>query len=120
MTTLVQENPEMGTAEALARATAAGNAREDVRGHSPLQHALGRAPDLDGRFYETDFDEMQRVDLDFGQDFEKRLAAEQAYLRQVYQRRVNRAEHAKSQALQLAVPGMWVRYFRRDKGEMKG
>eukprot|EP00974_Lingulodinium_polyedra_P126971 11200315-Lingulodinium_polyedra.AAC.1 len=63
---------------------------------------------------------MQRVDADFGQDFEKRLAAEQAYLRQVYQRRVNRAEHAKSQALQFAVPGMWVRYFRRDKGEMRG
>ena len=32
-------------------AVAASNARGDVRGYSPLQHALGRAPDLDGRFY---------------------------------------------------------------------
>ena len=51
MDRLISENPEMSTEEALARAVAAGNAREDVRGHSPLQHALGRAPDLDGHFF---------------------------------------------------------------------
>ena len=51
MTATALEHPDMGAHECLARAVAASNAREDVRGYSPLQHALGRAPDLDGRFY---------------------------------------------------------------------
>ena len=50
MTALALEFPEISAKEALARATATGNSREDVRGYSPQQHALGRAPDLDGRF----------------------------------------------------------------------
>ena len=36
MDKLVAENPDTTTGEALARATAAGNSREDARGHSPL------------------------------------------------------------------------------------
>ena len=51
MTAKALEHPDMGAHECLARAVAASNAREDVRGYSPLQHALGRTPDLDGRFY---------------------------------------------------------------------
>ncbi|CAK0829393.1 unnamed protein product, partial [Prorocentrum cordatum] len=122
---LVTENPEMTTEEALARATAAGNSREDVRGHSPLQHALGRAPDLDGHFFESDFDELpyveaQRVDKEFGENYTRMYAAEQEYLRQVYMRRISRAENAKNQAVKSVAPGMWVRYFRKEKGEAKG
>ena len=51
MTATVLEHPNMGAHECLARAMAASNAREHVQWCSPLQHALGRAPDLDGRFY---------------------------------------------------------------------
>ncbi|CAK0871003.1 unnamed protein product, partial [Prorocentrum cordatum] len=125
MDKLVAENPEMTTEEALARATAAGNSREDVRGHSPLQHALGRAPDLDGHFFESDFDELpyveaQRVDKEFGENYTRMHAAEQEYLRQVYMRRISRSENAKNQAVKSVVPGMWVRYFRKEKGEAKG
>ncbi|CAK0841524.1 unnamed protein product [Prorocentrum cordatum] len=125
MDKLVTENPEMTTEEALARATAAGNSREDVRGHSPLQHALGRAPDLDGYFFESDFDELpyveaQRVDKEFGEYYTRMYAAEQEYLRQVYMRRISRAENAKNQAVKSVVPGMWARYFRKEKGEAKG
>ncbi|CAK0903376.1 unnamed protein product, partial [Prorocentrum cordatum] len=125
MDKLVTENPEMTTEEALARATAAGNSREDVRGHSPLQHALGRAPDLDGHFFESDFDELpyveaQRVDKEFGENYARMYAAEQEYLRQVYMRRISRAENAKNQAVKSVAPGMWVRYFRKEKGEAKG
>ncbi|CAK0870312.1 unnamed protein product [Prorocentrum cordatum] len=125
MDKLVAENPEMTTEEALARATAAGNSREDVRGYSPLQHALGRAPDLEGHFFESDFDELpyveaQRVDEEFGENYTGMYAAEQEYLRQVYMQRLSRAENAKNQAVKSAAPGMWVRYFRKEKGEAKG
>ncbi len=41
MTAIALEDPEVGFQECLARAVAAGNSREDVRGYSPLQHALG-------------------------------------------------------------------------------
>ncbi|CAK0910059.1 unnamed protein product [Prorocentrum cordatum] len=125
MDKLVTENPDMSTEEALFRATAAGNSREDVRGHSPLQHALGRAPDLDGHFFESDFDELpyveaQRVDKEYGENYTRMYAAEQEYLRQVYLRRLSRAEKAQNQALKAVAPGMWVHYFRKEKGEVKG
>ena len=115
----------MSTEEALARAVAAGNAREDVRGHSPLQHALGRAPDLDGHFFESEFDELpyveaQRVDKEYGENYSRMYAAEQEYLRQVYMRRISRAENAENQRLKSVAPGMWARYFRKEKGEVKG
>ncbi|CAK0792341.1 unnamed protein product, partial [Prorocentrum cordatum] len=125
MDKLVTENPDMSTEEALARGTAAGNSREDVRGHSPLQHALGRAPDLDGHFFENNFDELpyveaQRVDKEFGENYMRMYAAEQEYLRQVYLRRLSLAENAKNQSLKAVAPSMWVRYFRKEKGEVKG
>ena len=125
MDALVSENPTMSGDEALARAVAAGNSREDVRGHSPLQHALGRAPDIDGHFFEPDFDELpyvdaQRVDKQYGQDYARMFQAEQAYLKQVYQRRISRALNTKNKTLQSVAPGMFVRYYRKEKGETKG
>ncbi|CAK0848438.1 unnamed protein product [Prorocentrum cordatum] len=125
MDRLVAENPEMSTEEALAGAVAAGSAREDVRGHFPLQSALGRAPDLDGHFFESDFGELpcveaQRVDQEHGENYARMYAAEQEHLRQVYMRRISRAENAKNQALKSAAPGTWARYFRKEKGETKG
>ena len=51
MTATALEHLEMGAHECLARAGVASNHREDLPCYSPLQHAFGRAPDLDGRFY---------------------------------------------------------------------
>ncbi|CAK0904722.1 unnamed protein product, partial [Prorocentrum cordatum] len=121
----VAENPEMSTEEALAGAVAARSAREDVRGLFPLQHALGRAPDLGGHFFEGDFDEMpcveaQRVDKEYGENYARMCAAEQEYLRQDYARRISRAENAQNQARKSAAPGTWARFFREEKGETKG
>ncbi|CAK0895531.1 unnamed protein product, partial [Prorocentrum cordatum] len=74
---------------------------------------------------ESDFDELpyveaQRVDKEYGENYARMYAAEQEYLRQVYMRRLSRAENAKNQAVKSAVPGMWARYFRKEKGEAKG
>ncbi|CAK0873360.1 unnamed protein product [Prorocentrum cordatum] len=52
--------------------------------------------------------------------FMRMCAAEQEYLRQVYLRRLSRAENAKNQSLKAVAPRMWVRYFREEKCEVKG
>ena len=65
MTATALENPDMGAHECLARAVAASNSREDVRGYSPLQHVLGRAQDLDGRLYTPEYESPPTVQADF-------------------------------------------------------
>ena len=51
MTATALAHPDMGAHGCLARAVAASDAREYARGYLPQQHALGRALDLDCRFY---------------------------------------------------------------------
>ncbi|CAK0867406.1 unnamed protein product [Prorocentrum cordatum] len=69
---------------------------------------------------EMSTEEAQRVDAEYGENYARMCAAEQGYLRQVYMRRISRAENAKNQTLKSAAPGMRVRYFRKEKGEAKG
>ncbi|CAK0796441.1 unnamed protein product [Prorocentrum cordatum] len=83
------------------------------------------APGLDGHFFEKDFDELpyveaQRVDKEYGENCARMYAAAQEYLRQVYMRRISRAENAKDQALKSVAPSMWARCFRKERGETKG
>ncbi|CAK0832546.1 unnamed protein product [Prorocentrum cordatum] len=51
---------------------------------------------------------------------EEALARAVAAGRQVYTRRISRAENTKNQTLKSAAPGMRARYFRAQKGETKG
>ena len=41
--------------------------------------------------------EAQRVDKEYGENYERMYLAEQEYLRQVYMRRISRAENAKEE-----------------------
>ena len=64
----------MGAHKCLARAVAASNAGEDVHGYSPLQHALGRAPDLDGRFYTAEYEALPTIQAElvtYGNNFKR-------------------------------------------------
>ena len=86
MTATALEHPDMGAHECLARAVAASNAREDVRGYSPLQHALGRAPDLDGRFYTPECEALptvqaELVDETYGNNIKRMQDSEVNFLR---------------------------------------
>eukprot|EP00969_Alexandrium_andersonii_P200740 8867721-Alexandrium_andersonii.AAC.1 len=81
MTKLSLEFPEMSPTESLARSIAAHNGFERVRGYTPQQHVLGKAPDLEGRFWECDDTKLAmldaaRVDAEFGEDHRRRAAAE--------------------------------------------
>ena len=49
MSKLVEDHPDLEPRDLLAEATRVFNNREMVRGYSPIQHAVGRAPDTCGR-----------------------------------------------------------------------
>ena len=79
------------------RAVAASNAREDVRGDSPLQHALGRAPDLDGRVYTPEYVSLptvqaEHVDETYGNNIKRMQDSEVNFLRWTCQIRVQSSE----------------------------
>ena len=125
MTATALEHPDMGAYECLARAVAASNAREDVRGHSPLQHALGRAPDLDGRFYTPEYGALptvqaELVDETHGNNIKRMQDSEVNFIHWTYQNRVSRALNSKNRKAQIFLPRTCVYYWRKDKKEKKG
>ncbi|CAK0903294.1 unnamed protein product [Prorocentrum cordatum] len=76
LTTLARECPGKSCEEYLARAVVAYNEFDRHRVFSPLQVALGRAPDLDGSFMDAPGDpvnlpalESEAVDAEFGENF---------------------------------------------------
>ncbi|CAK0818505.1 unnamed protein product, partial [Prorocentrum cordatum] len=122
MTVLARECPGRSCEEYLARAMAAYNEFDRHRGFSPLQVALGRAPDLDGSFMDAPGDpvnlpalESEAVDAEFGENFKFMRQAQEAMLRWIYAERARRASHARSRKLKVYTPGTLVYYFRNPK-----
>ncbi|CAK0848912.1 unnamed protein product [Prorocentrum cordatum] len=122
MTVLARECPGRSCEEYLARAMAAYNELDRHRGFSPLQVALGRAPDLDGTFMDAPGDpvnlpalESEAVDTAFGENFKFMRQAQEAMLRWVSAERARRASHARSRKLNVYTPGTLVYYFRNPK-----
>ena len=125
MTATTLEHPDMVAHECLARAVAASNSRKDVRGYSPLQHALGRAPDLDSRFYTPEYEALptvqaELVDETYGNNIKRMQDSEVNFLSWTYQNRVSRALNSKNRKAQIFLPGTYVYYWRKDKREKKG
>ena len=61
MNKLTMSEDHLSVEEALAKAISTENEREIVRGFSPAQHALGRAPDEFGRFLGSDLQDVPQV-----------------------------------------------------------
>ena len=121
MTKLALEFPDMEPQECLARCIAAHNGMERVQGFTPQQHVLGRAPDLDGRFWACSNSDMAmldaaRVDRESGEAHELRTAAEKVHHEVQGHRRPPRAERARSRQVKQFTPGKLVYYWRRGKG----
>ena len=75
--------------------------REDVWGYSPLQHALGKEPDLDGRFYIPENETLpsvqaELVDETYGNNIKQMQDSEVIFLRWTYQNRVSRVLNSKN------------------------
>ena len=115
MTKLAWREPEMSAEEALSEALR--TEREIVRGFSPAQHALGRAPDLSGRFDEPRLGGVPEVlfenpDGDFRRNVERMKRAEQAMTEFVATERLKRAKSTRSHKLEILSPGDLVFVWR--------
>ena len=108
MTATALEHPDMGAHECLARAVAASNTREDVRGYSPLLHAFGREPDLDGKFYTPGYELLPTVQAEL---------VDETYGNNI---KMSRALNSKNRKAQVFLPGTHVYYWRKDKKRDKG
>ena len=96
-----EENDISAQDDALSEAFRALNHRDTIRGFSPVQHVLGRAPDEAGRFFtplnpialETILD-SERQDME--QQHHRRMVAEQSFLEWQAKDRLTRASASKS------------------------
>ena len=105
MTATALEHPNTGAHACLARAVAAS-----------LQHALGRAPVLDGRFHTQEYEALPTVQTELA---ERAMSADSEvnFLRWTYQNRVSRALNSKNRKAQVFSPGTYLHKWRKDKGE---
>ena len=126
MTKLAQDDPSVTPREALAEAIKAANEREIVRGYTPAQHALGRAPDALGRFHEAGARQVpeglcENPEGDFKRNFERMRLAEKAFVDWTYNERIVRAQNSRGRKVEIYAPGDLVYYWRyQTKGKGKG
>ncbi|CAK9032947.1 unnamed protein product [Durusdinium trenchii] len=105
---LAQETSSISTHEAAHQALNIWNRREMVRGFSPHQHALGQAPDLDGRFFRDDVRGLpvEIMETPIG-ELERhqglRLQAEETFLKWQAKERLARAMNSKSKPIPASV-----------------
>ena len=97
---IVDDQPDVSAQEALSEAVKTLNHRDLVRGYSPVQHILGKAPDETGRFLSTaDSRCSDLVSETPAQGHERsqhlRDVAEKALLEWNAQQRLQRATHSK-------------------------
>ena len=103
--------------EALLEALRMENEREVVRGYSPAQYALGRAPDENGRFGDPLLGNYLEVlcenpQGEFQRNMERMRATEQAHTAFVYDDRIKRAQNSRSYRVQTFMPGDLVFVWR--------
>ena len=125
MDKIAEDDPECSSTEALSEAVRTFNNRELIRGFSPIQHALGRAPDPSGRLFpqgaldspdllvENPSGEMHR-------NLERMKSAETRFLKWSAQQRMSRAQNSRSRPLSDYHPGDLVYIWRKQVSGQKG
>ena len=116
---LCEEFRDMSIEECFGRALWACNSRDNHCGYSPLQHALGRAPDEWGRMFDSEVQgfpihAQEMVDGGFGANIQAMSVAEQAFLKDQAEQRIARALAAGQRPLKSFLPGDLVFYWRRQ------
>ena len=119
MDKLVADNPDISATEALSEAIRTFNGRELVRGYTPIQHALGRAPDELGRFFQSlpgmspDL-LVERADGEMARNHQRMKIAEQAFLDWTNEQRLQRAECSRARRRLNFSPGDLVYIWRHQ------
>ncbi len=117
LTKISLERDDLEPEQLLSQAIWTWNHREVVRGYSPFQHALGRLPDSEGRFFE---DRVHNLPLSMMQIPEGetesaealRASAEKAFIDWQLQEKLSRARNSRHHQLNNYVPGDLVFYWR--------
>ena len=119
MNKLVEEDPNITPEDALTVAVRTFNHREITRGFSPVQHALGLAPDETGRFINSlegrGHEELVRNPTgEFQESIERMKTAEQAHSEWIAKERISRALNSRAQRTNHYQPGDLVYYWRNQ------
>ena len=119
MTKLVEHEPTMSAEAALAEAVRTFNHRELVRGFSPVQHLLGKAPDETGRFVSSltgaQFETLLENPSDsMRTSIERMKIAEQALSEWQAKQRLTRAINSRAQKIMTYRPGDLVYFWRKQ------
>eukprot|EP00435_Cladocopium_sp_Y103_P017346 s510_g4.t1 len=119
MTKLAQADHTISAAAALSEAVRTCNQRELIRGYSPTQHVLGRAPDETGRFVHSLTGQqvdnlLNNPSEEFEKDIERQKVAEQALSDWQAQERIKRALNSRAQRAYDYRPGDLVYFWRKQ------
>ncbi|CAL1156524.1 unnamed protein product [Cladocopium goreaui] len=119
MNKIAEDDPEVTAAEALAEATRTFNSRELIRGYSPIQHALGRAPDATGRLFPCGPSEcpellVENASGEMDRQLQRMQSAEKAFLEWTASQRLQKAKNSKPRDVTNYEPGDLV-YVRRKQ-----
>ena len=119
MNKLVSADGNISPEEALSTAVRTFNERDVIRGYSPIQHALGIAPDATGRFINSLEDRSREVLIgnptgEFQETIERMKTAEQAHSEWVAKEKIGRALNSRGQRKYHYSPGDLVYYWRKQ------
>ena len=111
--------PDITVRDALSEAVRVFNEREMIRGYSPIQHALGRAPDASGRLFPRAGGDspdllVENANGEFHRNLERMKVAEQAFLDWNNEQRVQRALNSKGRGTLDFQPGDLVYVWRQQ------
>ena len=121
MSKCAQDHPEWGHTAILAQAVRTWNQREPVKGYSPYQWMLGKAPDQADRLFVPDLQKLpgsllQHPESDYHRSEQLRVVSEKAFVDWQYQEKLSRARHSSSRNYDMFMPGDLV-YFWRLQGQ---
>ena len=119
MNKLVDEDPSIPPEDALSTVVRTFNHRETVRGFSPVQHALGIAPDETGRFISSVEGRHHEAVIgnptgEFQESIERMKTAEQTHSGWLANKRSKKALNSRSQRTNHYHPGDLVYYWRKQ------
>ena len=125
MNKLASEQPTISAEEALSTAVQVFNHRELVTGYSPVQHAMGIAPDATGRFIHSLDGRAHDLVVgnptgEFEDTVEKMKVAEQAHSEWNARERIKRALNSRSRENRDFRPGDLVYYWRKQLPKSMG
>ena len=120
----VDDDPNSSLSEALSEATRVFNSRELLRGYSPIQHALGRAPDATGRIFPQPVGDSPDILVENGtgemdRNLRRMMVAEKAFLDWTAHERLKKAQNSRSRPVHVYKAGDLVYIWRKQVSGQK-